>query len=94
MIDKIRGIYGPSPVGKVNGKKYLGQSSAEETDGVEFSAFAKELAKARTELKKVPDVRFEKVEELKKQIQSGQYRPDLHKVAEGLIRAGLLDKDE
>jgi negative regulator of flagellin synthesis FlgM len=94
MIDKIHGIYGPSPVGKVNGKKHSGRSASEETDGVEFSSFAKELAKARVELKKIPDVRLDKVEDFKKQIQDGQYRPDMNKVAECLIRAGLLDKEE
>ena len=70
MIDKISGVYGATPVNKINVKKGRGETaSAQASDGVEFSGFAKELAKAAQELKKLPDVRENVVEGFRKQIQ-------------------------
>ncbi len=95
MIEKISGVYGPKAIDKVNGKK--GYSSPKEearTDGVEFSSFAVELAKVSGELKKIPDVREDLVDDLKRQISAGTYSPDMQKVARSLIAAGLMKPEE
>ncbi len=95
MIDKISGVYGATPVSKINVKKGRSETaSPKASDGVEFSGFAKELAKVAQELKKVPDVRENIVEGFRKQIQEGAYAPDPDKVARSLIIAGLLDSGE
>ncbi len=95
MIDKISGVYGPKAIDKVNVKK--GYSSPKEekiTDGVEFSSFAVEMAKASGELKKIPEVREDLVNDLKRQISAGTYSPDMKKVAHSLIAAGLMKLEE
>ena len=97
MIDKIHGVYVPSSVDKINAKK--GYRSPQEGargdgDGVEFSSFAVAMAKVSGELKKMPDVREQLVEDFKKQIAEGTYAPDMNSVARSLIFAGLLNQEE
>ena len=95
MIDKISVVYGPKAIDKMSGKK--GYSSPKEetrTDGVEFSSFSVEMAKAAGELKKIPEVREDLVDDLKRQISGGTYSPDMQKVARSLIAAGLMKLEE
>ena len=95
MIDKISGVYGIPSVNKISAKKSKTEEvSSGKSDGVEFSGFAKELAKASQELKSVPDVREELVEGFKRQVQEGAYSPDLDNVARSLLLAGLLNREE
>jgi negative regulator of flagellin synthesis FlgM len=53
-------------------------------DRAEFSAQALELAKARAALANVPEVRAEKVADLRQQVQSGEYQPPVEKLARRL----------
>ena len=64
------------------------QSSA---DKVELSAESKEMQKIYEILKSTPDVRAEKVSELKKQVQEDSYQVDSGAVAEKMIKDSLLD---
>ena len=52
------------------------------------------MAKASAELKKIPDVREDLVKDLKGQIAGGTYAPDMKKVANSLIAAGLMKLEE
>jgi len=56
------------------------------SNSVEISRLASELSGIEEKLKQVPDVREEKVAELKQRIESGNYQVDLNKLAEILIR--------
>ena len=95
MIDKISGVYGASAINKVTARKGRNEtSSSTASDGIEFSGFAKELAKASQEIRKLPDVREELVEDFRRRIQSETYSPDPEKVARSLIVAGILDQEE
>ena len=95
MIDKISGVYGSGAMDKLNAKKgYKPPREGGKGDGVEFSSFAVSLAKVSGELKKIPDVREQLVEDFKKQIAEGTYSPDTNQVARSLIGAGLLDREE
>ncbi len=95
MIDKISGVYGPKAIDKLNGKKTHPSPRGEApADGVEFSSFAVEMAKASAELKKIPDVREDLVKDLKGRIAGGTYAPDMKKVANSLIAAGLMKLEE
>ena len=72
MIDKIPGVYGPGVMDKLNAKKgYKPSREGGKGDGVEFSSFAVALAKVSGELKKIPDVREQLVQEFKRQIAAG-----------------------
>ena len=53
------------------------------------SSFAKTLKKAVEEAKKIPEVREDRVEILKRKIQDGTYEPDLDALARILRKAGF-----
>ncbi|MDO3378049.1 flagellar biosynthesis anti-sigma factor FlgM [Geoalkalibacter halelectricus] len=60
--------------------------AAQAKDKVDFSSVLQQVNKAK-ESKGMADVqRAEKVASLKAQIAAGTYRPDLHKVAESLLK--------
>lgn len=53
-------------------------------DRVEFSPQALELARARAALASVPEVRADLVADLRQQVQAGEYRPPVEKLARRL----------
>ncbi|MTI80220.1 MAG: flagellar biosynthesis anti-sigma factor FlgM [Firmicutes bacterium] len=61
-------------------------------DSVEISKTAKETAKYQAEMKKMPDIREDKVRELKERIENGTYKPSVEKIAEGMIKERRLDE--
>ena len=75
-------------------KGYGFMQSAGTTDEASFSPFAKELSRVMGELESVPDVRQDRINDFKKQIAEGTYRPDPVKVARSLLMAGLLNGEE
>lgn len=93
MIERIHGIAGTLPAQKVK-NAYRPFSSGEESgDGVQVSEFSKLLSRATAEAERLPDVRSEKVEQLRQQVESGSYALKLGVVAANLVAAGIL-KDE
>lgn len=93
MIDKVQRVLGAQYLQKSAGK-YKSASEETQSDGLEVSTFAKELAKATGELKKLPEIRSERVDTLREQVESGTYKPDLNLVARRLLAAGILQKEE
>ncbi|ADO78005.1 flagellar biosynthesis anti-sigma factor FlgM [Halanaerobium praevalens] len=76
--------------GKIN--QYYKQMQQKQTeqkknkdDSTQISAKAKEIMTARTELKKVPQIREEKVAALKKEVQAGNYQIDSKTLATKII---------
>ncbi|MFZ5632110.1 MAG: flagellar biosynthesis anti-sigma factor FlgM [Bacillota bacterium] len=67
-------------------------SAAEREDTLELSVQAKELKEIQAGLKDVKEVRGDKVDRIKKEIEDGTYRADARKIAEGIISERLLDK--
>ena len=61
------------------------------TDTVDISDAAKRVRAAREELDRIPDVREDKVAELKKQIESGSYKVDSEQIAEKMLKDGFLN---
>lgn len=55
-------------------------------DALSVSASAHFIAVAQACLAKVPDIRTEKVEELRAQLESDDYHPDGEAVADGLVK--------
>ena len=55
-------------------------------DALSVSAPAQFMAVAQACLAKVPDIRTEKVEELRAQLESDDYHPDGEAVADGLVK--------
>ena len=61
-------------------------------DTVVLSDTAKRVQEAQTQLKSIPDVREDKVAELKEQIENGTYEPDAEKIAGKMIKDSLLNE--
>jgi negative regulator of flagellin synthesis FlgM len=61
------------------------------TDTVVLSDTAKTVQEAQTQLKSIPDVREDKVAELREQIEKGTYEPDAEKIAGKMIKDSLLN---
>ena len=59
-------------------------------DTVVLSDTAKRVQEAQTQLKSIPDVREDKVAELKAQIESGTYEIDAQKIADKMLKDALL----
>ncbi len=83
-------INGLSNVGNVYKTKksnnvYGGQQVSTAKDEVSFSSIAKDLAVAKKGLDAAPDVRMEKVNDIKAQIQAGQYNISASQVADKLL---------
>jgi len=94
-IDKSQGIQVDAYVNQVHDKKQADQAtdqakeSATKTDTVVISDAAKRIQEARAQLDKLPDVREDKVAELRSQIQNGTYQADAEKTAEKLLKEHL-----
>ncbi|ACS79085.1 flagellar biosynthesis anti-sigma factor FlgM [Maridesulfovibrio salexigens] len=62
------------------------QSSAPSRDVVNVSSQARLLGAARQTATESPDTREHKVRELREQVRSGTYKPDIRKTAMNLVR--------
>jgi negative regulator of flagellin synthesis FlgM len=67
------------------------KESAAKTDTVVISDAAKRIQEARAQLDKIPDVREDKVAELRGQIQNGTYEINPEKTAEKLLKEHLFN---
>ncbi|MCB9478825.1 MAG: flagellar biosynthesis anti-sigma factor FlgM [Deltaproteobacteria bacterium] len=76
--------------GKVNGhgEKSNGLSSPSKTT---ISEMGGTLSEIRAELEKVPDVRMDKVEAIRAEIEAGRYERPADEVAEKLLTSSLFD---
>lgn len=72
-----------------------GQGVAKSGVDVAVSPQAREMAEARAKAlniaRNTPDVREDRVAELKKQIQSGNYKVNPEKIADGIMREALFE---
>ena len=101
-IDKTQGIQVDAYVKQVQDNNKPGPAadqadkSAPKTDTVVISEAAKRIQEARAQLDEIPDVREDKVAELRNQIQNGTYQPDAEKTADKLLKEHLrnaVDKE-
>jgi negative regulator of flagellin synthesis FlgM len=67
--------------------------AAKPGDRVSLSPQARELMKAQQALANLPDVREDKVAELKARIDEGRYHIDSEGIAKKMIREGLSGED-
>jgi negative regulator of flagellin synthesis FlgM len=96
-INGNQGIGIDAYVNQVQDKNKIGTSddksenSVKKSDTVVISDAAKRVQEARSQLNDIPDVREEKVSELRNQIQNGTYQIDADKIAGKMIKEGLLN---
>jgi len=79
--NQISQVYGVK--GKVKTQQV---SRSSKTDKLEISSFGKEMQIAKQAVKNAPDVRMERVEQLKSQIQNGTYDVDASSFADMLLQ--------
>ena len=76
---------------KVDATSEQPEKQQAKADTVVLSDTAKTVQEAQTQLKSIPDVREDKVAELKEQIENGTYEPDAEKIAGKMIKDSLLN---
>jgi flagellar biosynthesis anti-sigma factor FlgM len=92
MIEKINDVANAGSVGGVKRRKGVGygaEGDSPSSDGLAVSQFAREMASISFELGKIPEVREDRVDDLKRQIEEGKYDPDLKALAGRLLWAGI-----
>ena len=94
MIGKIAGQYGIEAPAKAKAQKWYPGCVKNNADEASFSSFAVELARVAGELKSIPEVRQDMVDEFKKQVESGTYHPPIERIAHNLLLAGILNVGE
>ena len=67
------------------------QGGASPTESVKLSQTAKEIQKIREIVEATPEIRSDKVGQLKREIEAGSYSIDADKVAERILRESLID---
>jgi flagellar biosynthesis anti-sigma factor FlgM len=85
-VGSTQSVTGPKP-SATPASAPVAPSSA--SDAVQVSAAARLVAVAQEALAVVPDIRTEKVEAIKNQLDADSYNPDGEAVAEGLIKEHL-----
>ena len=90
MTVEFFGVRGMGQIGGLNkvGRAGDSQKSAktESKDGASFSSALQGAAAAQAASKTEDPERTARVQELKSQVSSGQYQPDLNKVASSLLK--------
>lgn len=71
---------------------YQSSYSTMRNDSLELSTHAKELRLAREQVLKSPEIRADKIGELKKQIQEGTYQVSATDIAVKMISRSLVDE--
>jgi negative regulator of flagellin synthesis FlgM len=80
----------------INGAKKIGLSSPvyapARQDKLELSPEAQEMNSVRQKIASLPDVRADRVNELKAQVQKGNYQVDSQDVAQKILERSLADR--
>ena len=87
-IGGTQGTSGPRPASSVPAAGAV-QANAPVSDALQVSSSAQLLAVAQEVLSVTPDIRIEKVEAIKTQMDADAYHPDGEAVADGLLREHL-----
>ncbi len=66
--------------------------SVQNEDKVDLSQNVRDVNEAREQLDTIPDIREEKVAEIKSQLESGTYNVDGKKIALNMMRESLIDE--
>lgn len=61
------------------------------TEKVDLSTMAKDIQKAKVEVSKLPDVREEKVREIKDQVDKGTYNVSGEQIANKMVGESIID---
>ncbi len=86
----IRNLYGQQIQGvQTDANAVREQQRAAEYDRVDISADAKDIENAREFAKDLPDVRMDRIAEIKEQVAAGTYRVDSRDIAERVLQQAV-----
>lgn len=97
MIEKIHELQSTANVNGIKNRRWGLQNTEEvqaSIDGLAVSPFAREMANISSEMSKIPDVREDRVRDLKRQIEEGTYKIDVDALAARLVWAGINRVEE
>ncbi len=76
---------------KVDAASEQPEKQQAKADTVELSDTGKRIQEAHKQLESIPDIREEKVAQLKEQVENGTYEVDAEKVADIMLKEALLN---
>jgi negative regulator of flagellin synthesis FlgM len=76
---------------KVDATSEQPEKQQAKADTVELSETGKRVQEAHKQLESIPDIREEKVAQLKEQVENGTYEVDAEQVADKMIKESLLN---
>ena len=85
-IDGLLSVYGKNRIDASSRVKSTAGIQGSKRDQLELSDTARVLQVANQALKNTPDIRIDKVEALRKKIESGQYQVPASQIAEAILR--------
>ncbi|MEN6468055.1 MAG: flagellar biosynthesis anti-sigma factor FlgM [Smithella sp.] len=71
--------------------KQAGSAAVKPEETVDLSTMAKDIQQAKVEVSKVPDVREEKVQQIKAQVDKGTYNVSGAEIANKMVGESLVD---
>lgn len=71
--------------------KQAGSAAVKPEETVDLSTMARDIQQAKVEVSKVPDVREEKVQEIKAQVDNGTYNVSGEQIANKMVGESLVD---
>jgi flagellar biosynthesis anti-sigma factor FlgM len=84
-----RGIVTPFPGARARGAKPQPTGSGQTSDRVQTTDAALELSRAREHVRMISDAVSPRVEEIKRQIEAGDYNPDPREIAKAMLDHGF-----
>jgi len=71
--------------------KQAGSAAAKPNEKVDLSTMAREIQQAKVEVSRLPDVREEKVQEIKSQVEKGTYNVSGEQIANKMVGESIVD---
>lgn len=68
-----------------------GSQASKTEEKVDLSTMAKEIQQAKVEVSRLPDVREEKVQEIKDQVEKGTYNVNGEQIANKMVGESIID---
>jgi negative regulator of flagellin synthesis FlgM len=75
----------------VNSDKQAANAAVKPEEKVDLSTLAKDIQQAKNALSKLPDVREEKVQQIKSQVEKGTYNVSGEKIAGKMVEESIVD---
>jgi negative regulator of flagellin synthesis FlgM len=83
--------YQKSDNSAVSSDKQVTSAALNQEEKVDLSTKAKDIQQAKNALNSLPDVREEKVQEIKAQVEKGTYNVNAEKIADKMVKESIVD---